>query len=90
MTETLTYYAVAPKTIEAIMSMWNLQEVKGKEGETTISGKTPLGEVTLQVAYMPLSGQLTVVVLNRPLLLSVDTINAHIKTAIAAAAAMPL
>lgn len=88
MNNTLTYNSVSKYQIDAVLEKFGLTEkVDGVQGETTLSGESPLGEFIMQVAFVPLSGQLTVVVIKKPTLVALSTIDGHIRAALAEAAA---
>jgi len=86
MTHTLTFYSVAEEQLEAAV---NKLDVTVSHDENTrevfLEGETPLGKMKARIDYDKGSGQLTVVVVEKPMLLSVDTIKAHINNALAEA-----
>jgi hypothetical protein len=90
MQHTLQFLAVSQQQVTAVL------ETLAKEGVEAIGdpmplngslkGKTPLGEVAATYDFAPASGQLTVVVTEKPALLLVDTIKTKIREAIDGAA----
>ena len=78
----LTFYSVTEGQIDYIFSKLG----RGPDKDGIVEGSTPLGHVKMRRDWDKGSGQLTVVILEKPELLSVDTIHSHITTALAEAA----
>lgn len=76
--DTFTFYSVSQEQVDVLMK--GLKPIEGTED--TYEGDTPLGEIKAQVNFTPGSGQLQVVVLDKPFLLHVETIKTHIRNAI--------
>jgi hypothetical protein len=86
MSNTLTFYSIAKVQVDRLLEHLGLTP----DEEGMVSGETPLGKLTCQVAYVESSGQLSVTVIDKPHLLTFATIETHIKSAMTAAEAVPV
>lgn len=78
MRDTFTFYSVSQEQVDVLMK--RLEPIDGTED--TYEGETPLGKIKAQVNFTPGSGQLQVVILEKPLLLHAETIKTQIRQAI--------
>lgn len=83
MTHTLTFYSVSEAQIDHVFSRMG----NGPDKDGIIEGPTPFGHLKVRRDWDKGSGQLTIVVLEKPLLLTVDMIKSHIATALTEATA---
>ena len=78
MSNTLTFYSVSKVQVDRLLEHLGLTP----DEEGMVSGETPLGKLTCQVAYVEPSGQLSVTVIDKPMFLTFATIEAHVKDAL--------
>ena len=93
MQHTLQFLSVSQTQVHAVLQILAKEDGVVPVGDSdptllngSLKGKTPLGEVTGTYDYSPASGQLTVVITEKPALLTVDTIKMKIREAIDGAA----
>lgn len=84
MSNVLTFYSVGADQVAHLFKDFGV-DIKGNETEGAIEGKTPLGDVKMEYSFHAQSGQLTVVVVHKPFLLSMNTIDSQIKGKLAEA-----
>ena len=92
MSKTITYYSVAES--QAALMIRNLEEsgstvepIDGDPYSASVVGKTIFGDVKGKYTYSKASGQLTVEITDHPFVVTIHTIDADIKKALAEAAA---
>lgn len=80
---TLTFYSISRPQVNALIDL--LEKSGATVTEDTIAGKTPVGEVKANWYYVQGSGQLTVVVTEKPWEVSMNSVEHHIGTLLAQA-----
>lgn len=93
MSNTIQFYSVSQvQTVALVKTMEDggakVTTVEGDPNSCKISGKTPLGEINGEYSYHAQSGTLTVVITKKPWEVPMNTIESHLRTALAQAAAV--